>query len=52
MIDIDVSPKSMEAGRVFNQKIRVIFWNCMKIKHTQTRVKTYCLLNRLINKKR
>lgn len=44
------SPKSKEGGRIYNKKIIQIFINCFSIKDIHTRVKTYCLLNRLINK--
>lgn len=44
------SPKSTEGGLILNKKIIKIFFNCMKINNKSVRIKTYCLLKRLINK--
>jgi len=45
-----MSRKSSEGGRIYNPKIKSIFFNCMKISNTSARVRTYTLLQRLINK--
>jgi hypothetical protein len=43
------SPKSREGGKIHNNKILSIFMKCFSITHKSTRIKTYSMLNRLIN---
>lgn len=50
LINRSHSPKSREGGKIYNTKIIGIFANCMTIKNQTTRVKTYTMLKRLINK--
>ncbi len=44
------SPKSREGGKIYNMKIVPIFKKCFQIRDRYTRVKTYSLLKRLINR--
>lgn len=43
-------PKSKEGGKVFNSKTINIFLNCINMLSPKTRLKTYCMIKRLINK--
>jgi len=42
--------KSKEGGRIFNNKVILVFQKCRRLKNIRIGIKTYRMISRLINK--